>query len=107
MRLTAEWKSTVTQEGETATFYFRNPTNKELSDFLDDRYELGRKGKVSDHTLAARSEFFDKLLKRVENLEGEDGTPITGPDRAADIPVNWKGNIIFRHFEDIEVDEKN
>lgn len=107
MKLSAEHKVGITIGDETVNFILRKPTNKELNDFLAERFEVGRKGKMKDHSLQARVDFFDTLLVRVENLEGPDGTPITGPDRKEEIPPNWKAAVIFKEFEDIEISEKN
>ncbi|MFH2073969.1 MAG: hypothetical protein ABIJ57_01290 [Pseudomonadota bacterium] len=107
MKLSAEHRVELMSGDETVTFILRQPTNKELNDFLAERYEVGRRGKMKDHSLQARIELFDLLLIAVENLEGTDGKPITGPDRKDEIPPNWKGAVIFKEFEDIEINEKN
>jgi hypothetical protein len=106
MKLSSEHRVGITVGDETFISILRNPTNKELNDFLEERYELGRKGKVKDHSLQARICFYDLLLTGVENLEAPDGSPVT-PDRKDLIPANWKGAVIFKEFEDIDVNEKN
>ena len=107
MRLTDGWKSSITKDGETVNFFFRNPTNEETNEFMAKRFEVKEAGQIADNSPAERAALFDKLLVRVENLEGVDGTPIAGPDRSAEIPAEWKGPIIFKRFEDFKVNEKN
>jgi len=108
IKLSSETKVSLLLQGdESVDFYFRKPTNKELNDFLDSRYEMGRRGKMKDNSIQARVDFFDLILTRVENLAGEDGMPIT-PDRKDEIPSNWKAAAIYKAFEDLDVglDEK-
>lgn len=114
MKLTKEWKAVVTAGEESATFFFRTPTNEEINDFLAKRYGMSShasgenvESAMFKRAAQARVDFFDALLTRVETLEGSDGTPITGPDRAAEIPVEWKPPIIVRKFESYTVDVKN
>ncbi|MFH2073746.1 MAG: hypothetical protein ABIJ57_00170 [Pseudomonadota bacterium] len=106
MRLSAEHRVGITVGDETFVSILRKPTNKELNDFLGERFEVGRKGKMKDHSLQARVDFYDLLLIGVENLEGSDGQPIT-PEGKDQIPPNWKAAVVFKEFEDIEIDEKN
>ncbi|MDI6808266.1 MAG: hypothetical protein QME66_04695 [Candidatus Eisenbacteria bacterium] len=90
---------------EEVTFQFRPPTNPELNHFLESRFDIGRHGKVKGRALQARIDFFDLLLIGVDNLnDGDD--PIT-PAHVDRIPMNWKNDVIFRCFEDNEVDVKN
>lgn len=106
MRLSDEHRIDLTIAGETVTFILRDPTNRELNDFLAARYSTSRKGRLRDRSNQARAEFFDTLLTGVENLEDSDGSPVT-PDKRDRIPLNWKSAVIFTEFEDVEVDEKN
>ncbi len=105
-RLSREREATVTVQGEEVKFYFREPSNKELNDFLSSRWTTGKKGKVDDRSHEARCEFFDKLLVRVENLEDPEGNPVT-PERKELIPANWKADMVFKLFEDADIDVKN
>ena len=106
MRLTNEHRVSLTIGDESVNFTLRRPTNKELNDFLAERYDIGRKGKMRDNSLSARTAFFDLLLTEVENLEDPDGKIIT-PERKDEIPANWKSSVVFQAFEDIEINEKN
>lgn len=106
MRLTRDHKVKLTIGEESVTFALRHPTNQELNEFMADRYEVGRKGKMNDRSTEARCAFFDRLLTGVENLEDVDGAAI-GPDRKELIPINWKSQVVYQVFEDVEIDEKN
>jgi hypothetical protein len=102
MKLTPSWDAKVIQDGETATFTFRTPTNKELSEFINDIMGTGK------NVTGIREAFFDSLLTGVDNLDGLDKTPIT-VKRTGEIPVNWKAMIVSRRFEivTVKVSEKN
>ena len=106
MKLKKEIKIALTIAEESVLFTLRKPTNEELNEFLGERYEVEKKGKLKDKSLTARVALFDTLLTGVENLTDENDNPI-GPDRKAEIPANWKGSVIFKAFEDMEIDEKN
>ena len=84
----------------------RRPTPKETSDFMGSRWEAGKGGRMKDYSHEARCEFFDLLLTKVEGFEGDDGQPVT-PERKELIPGNWKGTVILKNFELIEIDSKN
>ena len=73
---------------------------------MAERYSVDRKNRMKDRSLAARINFFDLLLTEVENLDDRDGTPIT-VDKKGSIPANWKNDIIFQTFEQVEIDIKN
>lgn len=106
LQLKREWDAVIEQDGDKAVFHFRQPSNKELNDFLGARYSVGRRNRMNDNSLPARCEFFDRLLTGVDDLVDPDGQPITAERKDA-IPVNWKGQIIFEKFESDEVDVKN
>jgi len=56
------------------------------------RNTVGRGGQVKDKSYEARVGFFNSTCIRVENVEGDDGQPLT-PDTAdwrQKIPANWK-----------------
>ena len=106
MKLSKDHRIDLTIGKETVTFILRKPSNKELNDFLADRYDTTRRGRLKDRSVAARADFFDMLLTGVENLVDDDDNPIT-PAAAEKIPLNWKSSIIFSEFEDVEIDEKN
>ena len=106
-KLLNEIKASVELSDGDAVFTLRKPTNEELNNFLAKRYEVSRKGKdVRDNSLQSRVELFDQLLVKVENLEDGNGQPITTADKAQ-IPANWKADIIFKSFEDNEITIKN
>lgn len=90
---------------EEVVFTLRKPTNQELNEYLASRYEVGRRNRLKDNSLQARCEFFDLLLESVENLEDAQG-PVT-VERKDAIPVTWKSDIVFRAYEDHEIDTKN
>lgn len=106
MKLTKGFQAVVPLGGEEVTLSYREPTNEELNKFLSRRYIAGKGGGVRDTSLKARVEFHDKLLTGVDNLEDEDGAPVT-VERADKIPVNWKNEIIFKQFEQTGIDIKN
>lgn len=106
MKLKKEIKIALTIGNESVLFTLRKPTNEELNEFLGERYEVEKKGKLKDKSLTARVALFDTLLVGVDNLTDENDNPI-GPDRKDEIPANWKGSVIFKAFEDMEIDEKN
>lgn len=106
MKLTSEYRIELAVDKDTVVFVLRRPTNKELNDFLSDRYDVGRRGRLKDRSIEARAEFFDLLLTGIENLEDESGAPV-GPEKKELIPTNWKSAVIFSAFEDIEISEKN
>ncbi len=103
-RLPKERKATVMLQGEEVLFTFREPTNEELNDFLTSRFELKGKG-PKDTSVAARCDFFDLLLVKVENLEDEQGE--VTPERKDRIPSNWKQDMIMQLFEATEINVKN
>ena len=108
-KLKNELTASVMLGDEKVLLSFRAPTNEELNDFMAKRHEVSagkRNIKVRDNSLVARAEFFDKLLTKVENLEDSEGKPIT-PERKELIPSTWKNDIVFRLFEDTEIDTKN
>jgi len=96
----------VTVGEEEVVFTLRQPTNKELNKFLADRYEVGKKNKMRDHSLDARIGFFDLLLIKIENLVGSDDKPIT-PDQKDLIPLTWKAGVVFQLFEDQDISVEN
>lgn len=105
-KLTAELSASVKVGNEEVLFTFRQPTNKELNEFLNKRYEIRGSKKLSDNSLNARTGFFDLLLQKIDNLEDENGQPVT-PERTELIPATWKNDIIFKLFEDNEIEVKN
>ena len=102
MKLKSNVKISVRADGELVPLTLRQPTTKELNEFLASRYDV--RGGLTDNSINARCEFFDLLLTGVEDLEDDRG-PIT-VDRKDQIPSNWKNQIIFQLFETVEV-EKN
>lgn len=106
MKLKKEIKMSLTTEDGSVTFTLRKPTNEELNEFLGDRYEVEKKGKLKDKSLTARVALFDTLLTGVDDLVDDDENPI-GPDRKEEIPANWKSAVVFKAFEDMEISEKN
>lgn len=106
MKLTNEHRVALNFGDEQVVFTLRNPSNKELNDFMASRWDIKRRGKLKDNTIEARAALFDKLLTGVENLEDTAGVPI-GPDRPGEIPENWKSSVIFQLFEEVEIEEKN
>jgi len=100
------WNATVDVDGEAVELSFRNPSNQELSEFLASRWEPGKKGRVKDQSHEARCEFFDLLITGVKNLEDEEGNPVT-PERKDVIPSNWKSDIVFKKFENSDIEIKN
>lgn len=105
-RLSREKMATVMLGDEEVKFYFREPSNKEMNDFLASRWDPGKKGKVTDNSHEARCAFFDKTLTKIENLEDADGAPVT-PERKDLVPANWKADMIFKLFESAEIEVKN
>lgn len=104
-RLSKEIKASVKVGDEEVVFTLRQPTNKEINDFLGKRYQVkGRK--MDDKSVDTRIELFDTLLTDVQNLEDADGLPVT-VDRKELIPGTWKNSIIFQQLESVEVDLKN
>ena len=101
----SELKATVTVGEEEVEFSLREPTNEEQNKFLGKRYKMKR-NKMEDKSLDARVEFFDLLLTGVNNLEDADGKPIT-PERKDLIPNRWKDKVVFRLFEDDDIEIKN
>lgn len=105
-KLTKEIRAKVKVDGEDVVFVLRKPTNEELNGCLAKRYEVSKRGKdVKDASYLARVELFDQLLTGVENLEDDNG-PIT-VGRKSEIPPNWKAEIVFKAFEDNEIEIKN
>ena len=98
-------KATVTVGEEEVEFTLREPTNEEQNKFLGKRYEMKR-NKMKDNSLDARVDFFDLLLTDVNNLEDTEGKAIT-PKRKDLIPNRWKDKVVFRLFEDDDIDIKN
>lgn len=105
-KLSTELSASVKVGGEEVLFTFRQPSNKELNEFLTKRYELRGAKRMSDNSLNARGQFFDLLLTGIKNLEDEKGDPIT-LERSELIPATWKNDIIFKLFEDNEIEIKN
>lgn len=105
-KLSNELKASVKVGGEDVLFAFRQPSNKELNEFLTKRYELKGSKRMSDNSLNARGQFFDLLLTGITNLEDGNGEPIT-PERSELVPATWKNDIIFKLFEDNEIEVKN
>jgi site-specific recombinase XerC len=106
VKLQKELKAVIAVGEENVTFTLRQPSNKELNDFLAERYEVGKRNRMKDNSTPARIEFFDKLLTGVENLVDANDQTIT-PAQADQIPANWKNDVIFRLFENNEIDVKN
>jgi hypothetical protein len=106
VKIQNELTARVTVDEEDVVFTLRQPTNKELNQFLSDRYEIGKKNRMKDTSLDARIGFFDKLLIKVENLVDANNVAIT-PERKDEIPANWKGGVIFNLFEDQDISIKN
>ena len=106
IKLQKEVEAFVTRGDEKVTFTLRQPTNKELNDFLTDRYEVGKRNQMKDHSLPARLAFFNLLLIRVDNLVDDADNPI-GPEQKDLIPSTWKSAVIFQLFEDNDVAVKN
>jgi hypothetical protein len=106
-RLKSEIVATVKVDGEDVGLKLRRPTNQELNNFLASRYETsGKGGRIRDNSLNARCELFDRLIVGVDNLEDSEGISIT-PERVEIIPANWKADVVFKCFEDSEIDIKN
>lgn len=105
-RLTNEIRATKKLNGEDVVMLLRLPTNEEVNDFLVQRYEHRGGKKMKDISYQARTEFFDLLLVKVENLEDSEGVSVT-PERKELIPAHWKAEIIFNCFENNEIDIKN
>jgi hypothetical protein len=106
MKLKQELKAVLKQDDESVTFTVRQPSIKEMNDFMAERYPMGRKGRMKDDSALARAKLFDTIITDIENLEDAQGAPIK-PDRKELVPINWKGSVIFQLFEDHEVTEKN
>ncbi len=110
-RLQREWTVTAELGDEEVKFTLREATNEEINGFLGSRYDIqakGRKVKADDKSVKARCSFFDDLLTKIENLEDEDGDPVT-LERKEKIPSKWKNAAILEKYEasDVEVDAKN
>ncbi len=99
-------KGAITVGNEDVTFTFRQPSNAELNQFLNARYQMGRRAKMQDNSIEERAKFFDLLIEEIDNLVDKDGEPV-GADRKELVPLNWKSGLIFTLFEDAEVSEKN
>lgn len=99
-------KGSITVGAEEVTFTFRQPSNAELNQFLNARYQMGRRARMQDNSIEERARFFDLLLVDIENLVDAEGAAV-GPDRKDLVPLNWKSGLIFTLFEDAEVSEKN
>lgn len=99
--------ATVLIGGEEAVFVFRKPTIEELQELQSAQVVVIGK-KALDCSLVARSEFFDRLILEIRDLEDEDGQPITA-DRKDVVPGEMKADIVFNLFErrDYTVIEKN
>lgn len=105
VKLGEKIKVSIVVDGEEVIFTLRQPSNEELNKFLESRYTVvGRK--VLDRSLKARCEFFDKIIEKIENLEDENGVAITVENKEK-IPASWKNDVIFKTFEDTEVNIKN
>ncbi len=106
VKLRNEVKIGMDVAGEEVLFTFRNPSNAELNRFLSGRFSM-RGRQMSDRSVQARVEFFDLLITGIENVEGEDGKPITA-EQADKIPTNWKNAVILEAFENTtEISVKN
>lgn len=105
-KLSREKTATVMLGDEEVKFYFRDPSNKEMNDFLSSRWETGKKGKMADNSHEARCAFFDKLFTKVETLEDPEGNPVTPANKEV-VPSNWKADMVFRLFESAEIEVKN
>ena len=90
---------------EEVKFTFREPTNRELNNFLSGRFNMRGK-KMDDKSVEARVEFFDLLIVKIENVEDAQGQPITAEGKE-NIPTNWKNAAILEAFETTEVEIKN
>lgn len=107
VKLGSEIKVELPVGNEEVLFTFREPTNAELNRFLSGRFSMAMRGKqVNDKSVGARVEFFDLLITKVDNLEDEDGKPITAEQKDK-IPSNWKNAVILEAFENTEASVKN
>ena len=79
----------------------REYTAAEYTRFMNDRYEIKRKGKIDDHSMQSRIRFVDELLVGLE-AEDAEGNPDTvnyvHPDTGKEEPLtpqveNWKGYV--------------
>ncbi len=104
-RIASQITSVIKVGDEEVIVTLRKPTNKELNEFLAARYEVGRKNRMKDNSHVARVELFDKLVVKIENLEDESGPVDAGRKEA--FPANWKNDIVFKSFEDNEIEVKN
>jgi hypothetical protein len=91
--------------GDDGLIELREPTNREWNEFDQARYPITR-NKVKFNATAARSNLFDKLVVRLENIE--DYTGLIGLDGLDRIPDRVKADVVFKAFEQPEqVELKN
>lgn len=102
-RLKSEFEVEVPLGGEIVSFTLRNPSNEELNNFLEARWNTAT---GEDNAYKARCEFFDKILVNVKNLEDPAGHAITH-ERPDAIPSQWKAFSIVKLFEKDTVNIKN
>ncbi len=109
-------------QDETVTFICRQPTGKEVSEFLSRRF-ITKRNKVQSRLYEAREEFVNRILLDVENAQYKNAKgevlPLTKDTQLSDedkrfcssvlgtqvetwkdlIPLNWKCGVAL-HFED-------
>ena len=102
MKLTSNKKFEV--KDTDVIFTLRNPTNEEINKYYASKLDISGKT-VKDNSVQARCELFDLLLTNIENLEDDNGIVTT--DRKNAIPLKWKGEAIFKAFDESEIDLKN
>ena len=100
MKFSAEVKINV---GEDGIITLREPTNAEWNNFAGRRYPISKKGKIIDNSMEARTELFDVLVLKIENIEDTRG-PITIETKER-IPARIKSAVIFHAFEAEEIVE--
>ena len=96
VRLSEEVKVAILVGDEEVTAVFPGYSNPEMAEAIKKlatgRTQIGRGGQAKDKSYEARVRFFNTMCSRVENVEGEDGQPLTPetPDWRQKIPANWK-----------------
>lgn len=97
VKLSEEIKVSILIGDDEVTAVFPGYGNAEMATAIKTlatgRMSTGRGG-VKDKTYDARIRFFNTMCQRVENVEGEDGKPLSSDTEGWRnlIPVNWKAS---------------
>lgn len=83
--------------GDDGLVVLREPTNKEWETYTRDRVTV-RRGKVNTTSFKASCDLLDAVVTRIENIEDDDGNPVT-LETLDRIPGRYKELWIVEAFE--------